>query len=211
MDILSTLNKVFIDFFAYIPWAILKILLWLSYMYLYDPYLFYDITTLIKAYEVEVVIIVFGLLYFLDIVFSFFSSPFKISRAILNDDQIAMIIKDNSDLLQVLEYQKWNKKSFTSSLLDVSNKIWYEVPMFFENKILLFKSLRNTLIVFSYTHIIFIMYYILYFEFKILNILIFSFVWLVYLIFIYLIRKEIEEYKLWYISALLNINFYLVK
>lgn len=75
-------------------------------MYLYDPYLFYDITTLIKAYEVEVVIIVFGLLYFLDIVFSFFSSPFKISRAILNDDQIAMIIKDNSDLLQVLEYQK---------------------------------------------------------------------------------------------------------
>lgn len=208
MDILNSLNKIFIDFFAYIPWAILKLLLWLMYLYLYDVSIFHNVLNLLKNYKLEIVIIFLSLLYFLDIIFSFLSTPFKISRASLEQNEIDKIIKENNDLFQIYDCQNKNNKWFTSSLLDISNNIWYEVPMFFENKILLFKSLRNTLIVFSYINILFLIYYNL-INFKLLNILILFFIWWIYLIVIFILKKEIEEYKIWYVSSILNINFYL--
>lgn len=207
MDILNSLNKIFIDFLAYIPSVVLKIILLFSYIFLYDFDLWIKVIWILNNYKVEFIIIIMSLMYFIDIVFSFFAKPFKISRTALSKEQIDKIIKPNSDLKEVYEYQWRNHKWFTSSLLDISNHVWYDIPMFFENKILLFKSLRSTLIVFSYINTLFTLYFI--YAFDLIYILSLIVVNIVYLFLIYVLKKEIKEYHFWYLAWLLNINFYL--
>jgi len=207
MEILNNLNKKFIDILSYIPWMILKISLSLLYLYLINKDLFYKILLLLENYKFETIIILLGLLYFLDLIFSFLASPFKIKRLSLNENEVQNLIKSNKELRKIYNNQNKDNTNFTSSLLDISNHIWYIIPMFFENKILLFKSLRNTLIVFFWLNLLFVIYTIVYF-----NKINFIF-WIVanpiYLLFIFILTKEIEEYYLWFISSILNINFYL--
>lgn len=209
MDILNSLNKIFIDYLAYIPGAVLKFLLWIMYIYFINITIFYYIIEKLDNYKIEIIILFMSLIYFIDIVFSFLSQPFKISRVWLKQEQISKIIKDNSELKKIYTLHDEHNKSFTSSLLDISNNIWYEVPMFFENKILLFKSLRSTLIVFSYINILFLLYSL--FIFNLNNIFIWLLLLLIYLFIIHILKKEIEEYHIWYLSSILNINFYLDK
>jgi hypothetical protein len=98
-------------------------------------------------------------------------------------------------------------KPIKLSLLDISNYIWYSTPMFFENKIRLFKSIKNTFIVFVYINIILLVCYICWNNS--INLFFSLFSLLIYISVIFILNKEIEEYKKWYNLSLLNINYFL--